>query len=237
VAKTAHQSTKNTGFYQLTKRILDICFAASTLVLVSPFILFGVLAIKLTNPGPVFYRAKRAGLGGKPFDMYKLRTMYVGSDALDRKITQFEDDRITPVGKLLRKLKVDELPQFWNVLRGDMSVVGPRPEDFEIVEKYYTSSQQAVLETRPGIACPVDVQWYPDLAYHDPPPPGVTMQEWYLERHLPVQVAAGISYVEQQNLILDLKVIGQTFCCVIFYSWLTPKRKTLSASGYHKSDI
>ncbi|HEY4688618.1 MAG TPA: sugar transferase [Anaerolineae bacterium] len=212
----------------LINRLFDVVFAMGILWVTWPLILIGGLAVKFTSPGPVFYRAQRAGLGGKPFEMLKLRTMRVGSDTPGRKITAEGDDRITPVGRLLRKFEIDELPQFWNVLRGDMAIVGPRPEDWDIVEQYYTPEQRRTLEIRPGIVSPVDVHWYPDITYHDPPPAGVSLQEWYLKRHMPVQLAEALRYVEQKGVLLDLKVIAQTAFCVLVRSWLLPpKRLTL----------
>ncbi len=183
------------------------------LVVAGPLILLGALAVKLTSRGPAFYRAKRAGLGGKPFLMFKLRTMRIGSDSADRKVTADEDDRVTLVGRWLRKFKIDELPQFWNVLKGDMAIVGPRPEDWDIVEQHYTAEQRRSLDVRPGIASTMEVDWYPDLTYHDPAPPGVSIQEHYLERHLPVQAAEGVRYVERQSLLLDVQVIAVDLLC------------------------
>lgn len=211
----------------MIKRFFDIFFASCALLVTWPLILIGALAVKLTSPGTAFYRAKRAGLRGKPFDMYKLRTMRVGTDTSDRKITAARDDRITPVGALLRKFKIDELPQFWNVLEGDMSIVGPRPEDWDIVELYYTPEQRRTLEVRPGIAALADVRWYPDLTYHDPHPAGVSMQDWYLKRHMPAQVAEGLWYVEHRSMFLDLKVLAQMIYCVMVYSWIPPKKRPL----------
>jgi lipopolysaccharide/colanic/teichoic acid biosynthesis glycosyltransferase len=170
--------------------------------------------------------------------MFKLRTMYVGTDTPNRKITAERDDRITPEGAFLCKFKIDELPQFWNVLRGDMSIVGPRPEDIDIVEQYYTPEQHRTLEVRPGIAAPAEVRWYPDVTYHDPPPEGVPMQEWYLSRHMPVMLAESLSYIEKQNMLLDLKVIAQTAFCVLVRSWiLPPKKQPLSLEKQERPDI
>jgi len=213
----------------MVKRLFDIVVAGCALLITGPLILLGALAVKLTSPGPAFYRAKRAGLRGQPFDMFKLRSMYIGLDAPDRRITAARDDRITPVGRRLRQLKIDELPQFWNVLRGDMSVVGPRPEDWDIVERYYTPEHRRSLTVRPGIASLVEVRWYPDLTYHDPPPANTPVQEWYLNRHLPAQVAEGVRYVEQQSLWLDLKIIGQLLFCILVYSWRPPEKRPLPA--------
>lgn len=124
------------------KRCLDVVVAVCALVLIAPVILMAALAVKWSSPGPAFYRAKRAGLGGKPFIMFKLRTMRVGLDDAERKITAPADERVTVAGRLLRKFKIDELPQFWNVLRGDMALVGPRPEDWDIVRQHYTATQR-----------------------------------------------------------------------------------------------
>jgi lipopolysaccharide/colanic/teichoic acid biosynthesis glycosyltransferase len=209
------------------KRALDVTAAACGLLLTGPLILLGALAVKLTSPGPAFYRARRAGRGGRPFPMFKLRTMRVGSDTADRKITAAEDDRVTPVGRVLRRFKIDELPQLWNVLRGDMAVVGPRPEDWDIVRQYYTAEQRRTLDVKPGIASPADVRWYPDMTYHDPPPPGVSIQEHYLRRHLPAQVGEALRYVERQGLLADAWVVLQLVFCVLVRSWLPPPKQPL----------
>jgi len=185
-----------------TKRFFDVLVALCALLVTWPLILIGALLVKATSPGPALYRAKRAGLAGKPFEMLKLRTMRVGLDGADHRVTEPRNARITGIGKLLRKTKVDELPQLWNVLKGEMSIVGPRPEDWEIVQRHFTSEQRRVLRVRPGIASPVDVSWYPDMTYYDPPPPGAPIQDYYVKRHMPIQVAEGIRYVEEQSLLL-----------------------------------
>ena len=197
-------------------------------MLTSPLVLLGVLAVKLSSRGPAFYRAKRAGLHGEPFVMFKLRTMRVGADSADRKITAEDDDRVTAVGRWLRKCKIDELPQLWNVLIGEMAIVGPRPEDWDIVARHYSAEQRRALEVRPGIASPVDVDWYPDMTYHDPAPSGVAIETHYLQRHLPVQVAEAICYVDRQSLWLDCQVIARLIFCVLVRSWLPPAKRSLS---------
>ena len=210
----------------MNKRLFDI-FVATCVILWTPQFKLGAIATAHV-PGPALYRSKRA-VWGRPFDMFKLRTMRLGANTPDRKITAAADDRVTPVGRLLRKFKIDELPQFWNVLRGDMSVVGPRPEDWDLVQAHYTLDQRRILDVRPGIASPVDVRWYPDLTYHDPPPEGVSMQDWYLARHLPLQVAEGLRYAREQTPWLDLRVIAQTIVCVLARSWAPPKKQVPSA--------
>jgi lipopolysaccharide/colanic/teichoic acid biosynthesis glycosyltransferase/glycosyltransferase involved in cell wall biosynthesis len=214
--------------FQAVKRTLDVVIAGAALVLTGPLILAGAAAVKLTSPGPAFYRARRAGRDGRPFTMFKLRTMRVGADTPDRKITADADDRITPVGRLLRRFKLDELPQLWNVLRGDMSLVGPRPEDWDLVQQHYTAEQRRTLLVRPGLASPADVRWYPDLTYHDPPPAGVSIQDHYLRRHLPAQVAEALRYVERPGLTADARVLGQLVFCVLVRSWLPPPRRPLT---------
>jgi lipopolysaccharide/colanic/teichoic acid biosynthesis glycosyltransferase len=213
--------------YQAIKRLIDIVTSFVALVVAGPIILAGALLVKLTSAGPVFYRAKRAGRGGLPFAMFKLRTMRVGTDSADRKVTEDVDDRITSVGRWLRKFKIDELPQFWNVFRGDMAVVGPRPEDYDIVQQYYVGPLRRALDVKPGIASPLDVEWYPDLTYYDPPPAGVPIQEHYLKRHLPLQAMGAINYVDRQSLFLDMQVVLRLIFCVLVRSWLPPSRRAL----------
>lgn len=211
----------------MTKRIFDIVVASLLLVATAPLIAASAIAIKLTSPGPVFYRAKRAGLHGELFYMLKLRTMRIGLDSVDKRVTEANDSRITLVGAVLRKLKLDELPQFWNVLKGDMSIVGPRPEDWDIVQNHYTERQIQTLAVRPGIASYAEVRWYPDLIYHDPPPPHISMQEWYVERHMPVELEESLRYVDEQTLWLDIKIMVQIVRNILLYSVVQPERLTV----------
>ncbi|MCS6882923.1 MAG: sugar transferase [Oscillochloridaceae bacterium] len=211
------------------KRLFDVLCAGLGLALTWPLILAGAIAVRLSSPGPIFYRARRAGRNGVPFTMYKLRTMRTGLDHPNRRVTEANDDRITPVGKWLRRFRIDELPQLWNVLRGDMSIIGPRPEDYEIVQRHYTSEQRRTLSVRPGLAAPSDVRWYPDFTYHDPPPPGVPLQEYYIARHLPARLAWDLRYIERQSLLLDLQIIAQVLFCILVYSWAPPPRRPVTA--------
>jgi lipopolysaccharide/colanic/teichoic acid biosynthesis glycosyltransferase len=214
------------------KRTFDIAVAVVILTVTSPLLLLASLLVKLTSPGPVFYRAHRAGYRGASFHMLKFRTMRTGSDSKDRMVTAARDDRITPIGNLLRKTKVDELPQLWNVLRGEMSIVGPRPEDWGIVQEHYRPEHRRALLTRPGIVCTPEILWYPDLTYHDPPPPGVAIQQHYIERHMPAQALEGARYAEQQSLWLDFKIMALTAFNVLVRSWWPPKPKPLPPGGY-----
>jgi len=131
-------------------RLFDLVAAAIGLVLLSPLLVAVALAIKLQDGGPIFYIARRVGKGGHLFRLYKFRTMVVNADKLGPAITSNEDTRITTLGRRLRHTKVDELPQLFNVLVGDMSLIGPRPEDPAYVA-LYTPEQRRVLRVRPGI--------------------------------------------------------------------------------------
>jgi len=219
---------KQKRLYNFNKRCFDIIFSSFILIIGFPLIILGALAVKLTSRGPALYHAKRAGLNGRLMDMLKLRTMYVGTDSVNRRITDSDDNRFTPVGKFLRIFKIDELPQFWNVIKGDMSIIGPRPEDWNIVEENYTPEYRLTLDVRPGISSLAAISWYPDFIYHDPPPSGVSNQNWYLDRHLPLQISEAFRYMEKQSLLFDLKMVWLTFYYVIKYSWITPKKKILS---------
>lgn len=210
------------------KRLFDIMLAAAGLVLAAPVILVAAVLVRATSPGPAFYLANRAGRGGEPFHVYKLRTMSHHEGPAGDRITSANDSRVTAVGRLLRTFKIDELPQLWNILRGDMSFVGPRPEDLEIVREHYTPEQMRVLDVRPGLTTPGQVEWFPDLLYHDPPPPGVSAEQHYLQRHLPFKLAADLEYVDSSGLLLDIRVLAQTFWCIVVRSrFAPPPRKSL----------
>src|SRR5688572_13708083 len=139
----------------MVKRLFDIVAAAAALVLAAPLIGAAAIGIKLSDRGPVFFRARRVGYLGREFTMLKLRTMKADPERADGPvITGHQDDRITAIGKFLRRTKIDELPQLFNILRGDMSVVGPRPEDPAIVREHYSTPDLETLGVRPGLASP-----------------------------------------------------------------------------------
>lgn len=141
------------------QRAVDVLLSAVGLLVLAPVIGAGALAVKLTSPGPVFYRAARAGVGGHSFQMLKLRTMrQSASDG--PKITAPGDSRVTPVGRFLRASKIDEMPQLLNVLTGDMSIVGPRPEDPDIVRDLYGPAEHETLRARPGLTSPGTIWYY-----------------------------------------------------------------------------
>jgi lipopolysaccharide/colanic/teichoic acid biosynthesis glycosyltransferase len=213
------------------KRAFDVLAALAGLVLTSPLLLAGAAAVRLTSGRPILYRARRAGRYGRPFDMLKLRTMRTDGPASGRPVTEPDDDRITPAGRVLRRWKIDELPQLWHVLRGEMSIVGPRPESWEIVERHYRDEHRRVLSVRPGLVSPADIRWWPSLTYHDPPAPGTSLQEHYVRRHLPAILAEDLYYVDHPALLADLRIVWRTLVCILLRSRATPARQVFGARG------
>jgi lipopolysaccharide/colanic/teichoic acid biosynthesis glycosyltransferase len=175
----------------VAKRIMDVVLAITGTTVFAPLLLVSALAIKLDSRGPVFFRLPVAGLRGQGFEQWKLRTMVDGArESGDRFETSSSDPRITRVGRFLRRWSIDELPQLWNVVRGDMSIVGPRPTFFEIASKY--SAEQALrLAMRPGLTGFAQVQ-------------GRNLLTW-AER-----VELDNFYVEHHSLWLDCEIIART---------------------------
>ena len=190
----------------LLKRLFDLFWATVGLFLLWPVFLLVALLIKLEDRGPVFFRQERGGQGAKPFRMWKFRTMVVGADRLGRAITVGRDPRITRIGHLLRATKVDELPQLLNVWRGEMSLVGPRPE----VQKYvdlYTEDQRRVLELKPGITDLASVKYRREsellAASLDP-------DRTYVEEIMPEKIRLNLEYAAKATLWGDFRVIMLT---------------------------
>ena len=191
----------------MAKRLFDIAFALLALLLLGPLLLAVALWVRLDSPGPVFFRQQRVGRTGQLFDIYKFRTMQTGAEAMGPQITVGEDARITHAGAWLRRSKVDELPQFINVLRGDMSVVGPRPEVPRYVALYPTDVREAVLSVRPGITDLASLAFRDEstLLAQSPDP-----ERTYVEVILPTKLRYACDYVQQRSLWLDLRIIART---------------------------
>ncbi|ART49065.1 sugar transferase [Acidovorax carolinensis] len=196
----------------MSKRLFDIAFAALALLLLCPLLLAVALWVRLDSPGPVFFRQQRVGRGGQLFDIYKFRTMHPGAEAMGPQITVGEDARITRAGAWLRRAKVDELPQFLNVLRGDMSVVGPRPEVPRYVARYPTEVRQTVLSVRPGITDLASIEFRDEnaLLARSPDP-----ERTYVEQILPAKLRHAQQYVRTRSLWLDLRIIARTVLAVL----------------------
>jgi lipopolysaccharide/colanic/teichoic acid biosynthesis glycosyltransferase len=162
-------------------RPLDIALGGAALVVSAPFIALAALAIKLEDRGPVLYRQQRVGKDGSDFELLKLRTMVVGAERLGAGYAVDKgDSRITRVGRLLRRLSVDELPQFWNVLRGDMSVIGPRPTLRYQVERY-DERQRRRLEVKPGLTGWAQIHGRASLPWEE----RIELDVWYVEHRSP----------------------------------------------------
>lgn len=195
----------------MTKRLFDIAVAGLALLVFAPFIAIAAVGIKLTSPGPLFYRARRVGRNGAVFTMYKLRTMHVSQNQVSS-ITSPGDNRIFPFGNLVRQVKVDELPQFWNILIGTMSLVGPRPEAPDIVDKHYTDWMRETLRVRPGVTSPGAIYNY--LMAHslidDADPEGS-----YARNLLPPKLALERAYLERASVLRDIGYILLTAWAIV----------------------
>lgn len=190
----------------MLKRIFDVSISLIGLgVLASIFVLIAI-AIKLADGGPVFYRGVRVGRYGKPFRIFKFRTMVVNADKIGGSSTSDDDPRITRVGKWLRKYKLDELPQLINVLKGEMSFVGPRPQVSWAVE-LYSEEEKVLLKVRPGITDYASIQFSneADILRGSTDP-----DKDYLEKIAPEKIRLGLAYVRDHSLCVDLKIILAT---------------------------
>lgn len=188
------------------KRAFDLTASLGGLIIFSPLMLAVMLAVKLSSPGPIFHRASRVGRMGVLFTLYKFRSMIVNAEQQGPGITASGDKRITPLGKLLRRTKLDELPQLINVLRGDMSIVGPRPEDPRYVA-LYTPEQRAVLNVRPGITSLASVRYRNE----EQALVGGDWEQTYIQKVMPEKLLIDLQYIQNANLWRDLGIIGQTF--------------------------
>ena len=187
------------------KRAVDVAVAALGLTGLAPLLAAIAAAVWLDSPGPVLYRARRVGRGGVEFTMYKFRTMQARRAEHGPRITHGDDRRITRVGGVLRRTKLDELPQLWNVLRGDMSLVGPRPEDPHYVA-LYSPEQRRVLDVRPGITSLASVRYRDEERLLR----GADWERTYVTVVMPAKLRIDLDYVERQSLLLDARVLWST---------------------------
>jgi len=195
----------------LVKRIVDGSVALSALFVLSPVLAIAALGIKMASPGPIFYRARRIGKGGTIFSMLKFRTMHVNSDQASA-ITAPGDLRIFGFGLWLRCLKIDELPQFWNILIGDMSLVGPRPEDPMIVERDYTEWMRETLLVAPGVTGPGSVYGY---LYGEALLDTADPEGSYARHLLPPKLALERAYMERASVLGDLDYVMLTAAAIL----------------------
>ena len=199
----------------MLKRLFDILFSICALIILLPvFIVISVL-IKLDSKGPVFYRQQRVGLNGKLFRIFKFRTMSTFNDVGKVQITVSDDPRITSVGSYLRKYKLDELSQFINVVLGDMSVVGPRPEVPEYIKVYPAPLREKILSVRPGITDKASIEFRNENelldANEDP-------ERTYIEKILPIKQRYYSDYVDKHTMLGDVNIILQTIRLIFLRS-------------------
>jgi lipopolysaccharide/colanic/teichoic acid biosynthesis glycosyltransferase len=191
----------------MLKRLFDVVVSFVTLLLLAPLFALVAILIKLDSPGPVFFRGQRVGRFGKPFRIYKFRTMVANAEKLGGPSTSADDPRITRVGRWLRRFNLDELPQFINVIKGEMSIVGPRPEVPEVVALYPDEEREAVLSVRPGITDWATI-WIGNEGerLRGSPDP----HRKYLEEIWPEKRRLQLEYVRRQSLWTDFKIMALT---------------------------
>ena len=191
----------------MIKRTFDIIVSFLGLVVLTPLLLLLALVIKLDSPGPIFFRQERIGRGFRPFFIFKFRTMVQNLSDQGRLITVGDDPRVTRVGRLLRKSKFDELPQLINVLKGDMSLVGPRPEVRRYVELFRKDYEQ-ILKVRPGITDLASLKYHDEASvlerFENP-------EAEYCNRILPDKISLSKEYVNKSSFLYDLALIVKTF--------------------------
>ncbi len=194
----------------MAKRAFDLLGAALGLLLLAPLLAVLALLIKRDSPGPVFFRQRRIGRGGQAFRIHKLRTMVAGADGPP--LTVGADPRITRTGAWLRRTRLDELPQLIDVLRGDMSLVGPRPEVPEFVALYPAALRERVLSVRPGIVDPASLAFRDEAALLAAAP---DPQRAYAEQVLPEKLRLSADYIDRATLWSDLRLIVRTIATLM----------------------
>ena len=207
------------GLSEAVKRSFDFLVALVALIMVSPVLVVLALIIKFSSPGPVFYRGLRIGRRGLPFRIFKFRTMVVNAEKLGGSATAEDDPRITAIGRFIRRNKLDEFPQFMNVLVGHMSLVGPRPE----VKKYvdmYTSEEKAILDLRPGITDWASIWNSNEAAVLEG---SADPEKTYEELIRPTKLALQLFYARNHSLAVDVKILFHTFCKLLFEDWTDRK--------------
>lgn len=200
--------------YRFVKRLFDILASGLALIVLIPAWLIAIVGIEISDPGPCFYLARRAGKDNKAFKMYKFRSMRIDKNADERSLRP-DQDRIFPFGRFIRRTKIDELPQLINVLLGDMAVVGPRPAAVDQISITRGGENAVVATLKPGLASPAALY---DYLYGD----DIEDEEEYMDKVTPTRLALDRYYVEKQTISYDIKMIWQTLRCI----WGTITRHT-----------
>jgi len=203
------------------KRALDVIVAGVGLILLGPLFAVAAVLIKADSPGPVFFRQERIGRGFRPFQIYKFRTMVKDAPRKGGVLTVSGDSRITRIGEMLRQTKIDEVPQLINILRGDMSLVGPRPEVRQYVE-LFREQYETILAVRPGLTDLASIKYRDEsaiLARSENP------EQEYIKGILPDKLRLGEEYVRRSSLVLDLTLIFKTILALIPRKYVDPLQK------------
>ncbi len=190
----------------MAKRAFDLFFSLAGLLVLSPLLLLVGLAVRLSSPGPIIFRSRRVGRSGREFDLFKFRTMAKNAPQSGPAITFGRDPRITPLGAFLRRAKIDELPQLLNVVLGQMSLVGPRPEVPQYV-RLYTNEQRAVLDLMPGVTDPASVKYAREselLGEAEDP------EAHYVQQVMPDKIRLNLEYAARANVGTDFLLILRT---------------------------
>ncbi len=187
-------------------RVFDFVVSLIGILILSFFFIIVTILVKISSPGPMIYKQERIGRNGRIFHLYKFRSMVDNAEQIGTSVTTDKDPRITKVGRLLRKTKLDELPQLWNVLKGDMSFVGPRPDVAEIVNKY-DNKMRRILEVRPGITsyATLHLRNEEDLLSISKDP-----DKAYEEIFVPAKVKLALTHVERKSFLFDFSILLQT---------------------------
>jgi lipopolysaccharide/colanic/teichoic acid biosynthesis glycosyltransferase len=194
----------------MLKRSFDVLVSLVALVLTAPLFSACALVIKLTSRGPVFYMGRRVGRGGNIFLIHKFRSMIVNADQMGTDLTPQGDPRVTRIGRFLRKTKIDELPQIIDVLKGNMSLVGPRPES-PLYAKHYSERQKRVLDVRPGVVGPTQIRYrHEELILKGKEDP----DRYYVQELMPKKLEIDLDYIENRSFLLDIEILFKALLAV-----------------------
>ena len=193
--------------YHIIKRLLDIVLCSFAVLVLSPFYLFAAVGVFISSPGPILYHSMRAGKDKKPFKFYKFRSMHQPKGK-KKDMFMADPDRLFPFGQLMRRLKIDELPQLINVIKGDMSIVGPRPMTAEHVDEMYSGRYEKVASIRPGLTSAASLYDYTvGDTYHD--------DAAYRREVLPVKLEMELYYVEHESFLYDVSLVIRTVTTIL----------------------
>lgn len=202
----SNSSLKSVRSARMLRRVLDFIGSSVLLLLLTPVGVVVAVAVKVDSSGPILYRAQRVGRDGRLFTMYKFRTMATDSTHDGLRLTKSQDERVTRVGRHLRRLRIDEIPQLWNIVRGDMSFVGPRPEDPRYVA-YFAAEFDDLLRARPGLTSPASVVFADEserlAAASDP-------EQTYIRDILPQKLEIEMEYARTRSIWTDILVCAET---------------------------